>query len=59
MENFIFCAAQDQNITVLAILERLEFKIFLFGQPWWPTILFSVPWLLHFEIHFADRVFFF
>ena len=25
---------QGQNITVLAILERLQFKIFLVGQPW-------------------------
>ena len=28
-------------------------KIFLVGQPWWPTILVSVPWPLHFEIHLA------
>ena len=28
-------------------------KIFLVGQPWWPAILFSVPWPLHFEIHSA------
>ena len=41
---------QGENVTVLAILERLEFKIFLVGQPWRPTILFSVPWPLHFEI---------
>ena len=34
---------QGQNVTVLAILERLEFKKFLFGQPWWPTVLVSVP----------------
>ena len=34
-----------------------EFKFFLVGQPWWPTILFSVPWPLHFEIHFAGPVF--
>ena len=26
------------------------------GQPWWWTILFSVPWTLHFEIHFAGHV---
>ena len=23
----------------------------------WPTMLFTVPWLLHFEIHFAGRVY--
>ena len=28
-------------------------RIFLVGQPWWPIILFIVPWPLHFEIHFA------
>ena len=27
---------QGENVTVLAIIERLEFK-------WWPTILFSLP----------------
>ena len=32
-----------QNIIALTILERLEFEIFLVGQPQWPTILFSVP----------------
>ena len=26
-------------------------KIFV-GQQWGPTILFSVPWPLHYEIHF-------
>ena len=25
---------QDQNVTVLAILEHLQFKVFLVGQPW-------------------------
>ena len=25
---------QGQNVTVLAILERLEFKKFFVGQPW-------------------------
>ena len=43
--------SQGQNVTVLGILERLEF--FLIGKPSWPTILFSVPWPLHFEIPFA------
>ena len=38
---------QGQNVTVLAILERLEYKIYL-------TILFGVSWPLHFEINFAD-----
>ena len=33
--------------------QRLEFKIFIVGRTWWPTILFSVPQPLHFEIHFA------
>ena len=28
-------------------------KIFLAGQQWWPTILFSVLWPLHFEMHFV------
>ena len=28
-------------------------KTFLVGQPWWPSIHFSVPCPLHFEIHFA------
>ena len=31
-------------------------KIYLVGQPWWPTILLSVPWSLHFEIHFAGPI---
>ena len=39
---------QGQNVTVLAILERLEFKDFSVGHPWWPTVLVSVPWPLHF-----------
>ena len=54
--NFLYKKKREtnaKNVTTLAILERLEFKIFLVGQPWWPTILFSVPWPLHFEIHFA------
>ena len=29
-------------------------QIFFLGQPCWLTILVSVPWSLHFEIHFAD-----
>ena len=37
----------------LAVPERLKFKFFLVGERWWPTILFSVPFHLHFEIHFA------
>ena len=40
---------QGQNVTVLAILERLEFKDFSCR----PTLLFSIPWPLHFEIHFT------
>ena len=40
---------QSQNVTVWAILERPEFKNFSCQ----PTILFTVPWLLHFEIHFV------
>ena len=32
----------------LAILERLEFKDFSVGHSWWPTVLVSVPWPLHF-----------
>ena len=36
-----------QNVTVLAILERLEFKNFL-RRP--PAIFFSIPWPLHFEM---------
>ena len=47
---------QGQNVTVLAILEHLEFKHFFVGQPCWSTILFSVPWPLHFEFHFAGPV---
>ena len=43
---------QGQNIIVLAILERLEFESFSCR----PTILFSVPWPPHFEIHFAGPV---
>ena len=31
-------------------------KIFLFTQPWWPLILFSVPWPLRFEIHLDRRM---
>ena len=43
---------QRQNVTVLAFLDRLKFKkkIFFIDQPWWHTILFSLAWLLHFEI---------
>ena len=33
------CYHQVLNVPVLAIPERLEFKIFLVNQPWWPTIL--------------------
>ena len=35
---------QGQNVTVLAILERVwNSKTFPVVQPWSPTILFSVP----------------
>ena len=44
---------QGQNGTVLAILEHLEFKNFSY-QPWYQTIIFSVPWPLSFEIHFTN-----
>ena len=44
---------QGKNVTVLAAIECLEFKNFPLGQPWWPTILSSVPWLLYFEVHVA------
>ena len=30
---------------------------FLVDQPWWPTMLFSVTWPLHFEINFTGPVF--
>ena len=44
---------QGQNVTVLAILERLEFKNFSS----WPTMVadntFSVLWPLHLETHFT------
>ena len=43
---------QGQNVTVLAILERLEFKNFSCR----PIFLFSVPWPLHCEIDFAGPV---
>ena len=48
---------QDQNVTILAILEHLEFKLFFLsasqgGRP----VLFSVPWPFHLEIHFARPV---
>ena len=37
--------------------ERVSKQKLLKGcQPWWPTILFSVPWSPHFEIHFAGPV---
>ena len=45
---------QGQNVTVLAILERLELKKISCWQLLWLTILFSVPWPLHFEIHFWE-----
>ena len=41
---------QGQIITVLAVLERLEFKDFSCR----PTMVaYSVPWPIHFKIHFA------
>ena len=41
---------QGQIITVLAILERLEFKDFSCR----PTMVaYSVSWPIHFKIHFA------
>ena len=41
---------QGQIITALAILERLEFKDFSCR----PTMVtYSVPWPIHFKIHFA------
>ena len=41
---------QGQTITVLAKLERLEFKDFSCR----PTMVaYSVPWPIHFKIHFA------
>ena len=52
-QKLLKCYHQVLNVPVLAILEHLEFKIFLVDQPWWPTILFSVSWPFHFEIHFA------
>ena len=30
---------------------------FFVAQPWWLAILFSVPWPLHFEIHFFNPMF--
>ena len=30
--------------------------MFLVGQQWWLTILFSVPWSLPFKIHFVSPV---
>ena len=42
------CHQVQQNVTILTVLERLEFKNFS-----WPLILFSVPWPIHFEIHFV------
>ena len=48
---------QVQNVTVFVILACLEFRNFLVDQPWWSTILDSVPWPLHFEIHFAGPVY--
>ena len=41
------------NVTVLAILECLEFKNFSCLPTMVAIILSSVPWSLHFEIHFA------
>ena len=44
---------QGQNVTVLAILKILKFNLFFLAQPWWLTILLSVPGPLHFESHFS------
>ena len=41
------------NRKKLLHLLKLKSIIFLVGQPWWSTILFSVPWAPHFEIRFA------
>ena len=32
---------------------KIQF-FFFFGQPCWTTVLASVPWLFHFEIHFGS-----
>ena len=47
---------QGRNVTVLAILERLEFKKYFAAQPWWPTVFYSLPWSHHFENHFTSPV---
>ena len=45
---------QGQNVTVLAIVRRLEFKNFSCRLITVVDNTFGVPWPLHFEIHFAD-----
>ena len=45
---------QGPNVAALAILGVWNSKHFLLTC--WPTILFSFPWSLHFEIHFAGHV---
>ena len=49
---------EKRTIFKADIIERLSPRsnIFLLGQLWWQKILFSVPWPLHFEIHFARSV---
>ena len=48
---------QDQNVTILAILEHLEFKLFFLSATQGDRqVLSSVPWPLHLEIHFAGPV---
>ena len=38
-QKLLKCCHQGQNVTVLAILERLEFKFLLADQPWRLAIL--------------------
>ena len=51
------CHQEGQNLLFQPFQSVQNSKVFLVAQPWWPTILFSVPWHLHFEIHFAGPVF--
>ena len=45
---------QGQNVTVLAILERLEFKNFSYQRTMMADNTFQCSMALQFEIHFAD-----